>query len=104
MYRSLPPAAPTPAPPTPAPTACDPASFLQGMDYHDGQGLGHAPAADAAHCCALCASAAWAAKGCTHFTFAADGTCWLKPDGSNKRPSAGSVCGAVLGPGGSSSE
>jgi hypothetical protein len=107
MYRSLPPrppAAPTPAPPTPAPTSCDAANFLQGMDYHDGQGLGHAPAADAAHCCALCASAAWAAKGCTHFTFAADGTCWLKPDGSNKRPSAGSVCGAVLGPGGSSSE
>jgi hypothetical protein len=104
LYRAHDPTRPTPAPaptpPTPAPAppvACDAASFLHGMDYHDGQGLGHVPATDAVDCCRKCASAAWAAKGCTHFTLAG-GTCWLKPDGANKRASPGAVCGAVLGP------
>jgi galactosylceramidase len=74
---------------------CDASSFEANTDYHDGQGLGHAAAADTSACCALCASAAWAAQGCKYFTFSgADGTCWLKGDDGGRRTVANATSGS----------
>ena len=86
MYASLPP--PPPAPPSPS-RSCDPSAFLNNTDYHDGQGLGHAPAASALLCCELCAER----PACNHFTWAA-GVCWMKANDLGKRYAAGAVSGA----------
>jgi hypothetical protein len=79
---------------------CAAAAFLNNTDFHDGQGLGHAPGKDAADCCTQCASSAWAAKGCKFFTLSVIsgvGTCWFKKDDSGRRYIAGAISGGVSG-------
>ena len=103
------PESPTPAPPSPPPTppppGCIAADFLADTDFKDGSGLGRAPAANAEACCALCASAAWAAKGCKYFTFVpagqpSDGStgCWLQANDDGRSAHAGATSGAVVQP------
>lgn len=75
-------------------SACSVSGFLNNTDFHDGQGLGHAPSSSAAECCTQCSSAEWSAKGCKFFTFAA-GTCWFKVDSNGVRTSVGSISGGV---------
>eukprot|EP00041_Stephanoeca_diplocostata_P031953 m.1007819 g.1007819 ORF g.1007819 m.1007819 type:complete len:415 (-) comp24057_c0_seq32:3204-4448(-) len=81
---------------TPA-TTCNASEFLNNTDFHDGQGLGHAPGMSAADCCAQCSSPSWAAKGCKFFTFASapPGTCWFKEDHNGPKHSPGSISGGV---------
>ena len=76
-----------------ASSLCDASGFEQDVDYHDGQGLGHANATGATDCCSQCNSEAWAALGCSHFTLAPDGTCWFKKDDNGRRASKGSISG-----------
>ena len=82
---AVPPPPPPPPPPTAAPL-CAAAGFLVNTAFGrgDGPSVGHAPAKDAADCCAQCSSATWAAKGCLYFTWhppvtpAVGGTCFFK--------------------------
>lgn len=53
-------------------------------------GLGWAPGAGIADCCAACSSAVWWNKGCRFYTFS-KGRCWLKTNNATVVKSAG-VC------------
>jgi len=72
---------------------CSSTFFESDTDYHNGQGLGHAAASDAADCCAQCAEV----SGCTYFTLA-DGTCWFKNSNGGKRSYKGAISGGTAPP------
>eukprot|EP00040_Diaphanoeca_grandis_P019788 m.104783 g.104783 ORF g.104783 m.104783 type:complete len:214 (+) comp27594_c0_seq3:359-1000(+) len=65
--------------------------FEEGVDYHNGQGIGSAAAASAQDCCAQCLNATWVAKGCKYWTYTkatGEGNeCWFKEtnDGRTNR-------------------
>jgi len=66
------------------------------MEFNDGKGLGEVPAATAAACCAHCATAEWAAKGCRWFSFVdATGKCFLKADDDSPLSKEGVTSGAT---------
>jgi hypothetical protein len=70
-------------------------------DYHDGQGIGHAPGNGPGDCCTQCASAEWAVKGCKFFTWAGGGaapSCWFKADNHNPIRSVGAISGGISPP------
>eukprot|EP00928_Gymnodinium_smaydae_P031635 TRINITY_DN23159_c0_g2_i1.p1 TRINITY_DN23159_c0_g2~~TRINITY_DN23159_c0_g2_i1.p1 ORF type:complete len:686 (+),score=65.27 TRINITY_DN23159_c0_g2_i1:30-2060(+) len=77
--------------------ACNASTFEKDVDYHDGQGLGHAPGTSAASCCEQCTRF----PGCRFFTFApstsgqGNGTCWFKANNHGRRSMAGCVSGAT---------
>ena len=91
-----PPPSPTPPGPGPPGTVCDAAKFLNNMEFDDGDGLGEVHAGDAAACCAHCASADWAAKGCKWFSFVdVTGKCFLKADDNIPTSRIGVTSGAT---------
>ena len=92
-YPPCPPPSPSPSPPG---TVCDPATFVHDMEFDDGLGLGEVRAATAAACCAHCATAKWAAKGCKWFSFIdAEGRCFLKADDNSPLSKKGVTSGAT---------
>jgi hypothetical protein len=81
--------------------ACDSSSFDHDTDYSDGQGVGHAPGADASDCCQQCDTV----PGCNFFTFAPIGTkgstqamCWFKASDAGRREFAGCISGRATPP------
>eukprot|EP00037_Helgoeca_nana_P019211 m.186546 g.186546 ORF g.186546 m.186546 type:complete len:196 (+) comp24765_c2_seq5:67-654(+) len=84
--------------------ACSASDFEEKMDYHNGQGMGSAPATDAMDCCTQCANATWQAKGCLFWTFLtvsdAGGppSCWFKTSKSGERANQDATSGAVNPP------
>jgi sialate O-acetylesterase len=57
-------------------------------------GLGNVAASSALECCTLCASTAWAAKGCAYFTYS-KANCWFKSNADTKVPSQGKTSGHI---------
>ena len=69
---------------------------MHDMEFDDGLGLGEVHAPTAAACCAQCATAEWAAKGCKWFSFVdAEGKCYLKADETRPLAWKGITSGAT---------
>lgn len=60
------------------------------IDYHNGQGLGHADASSADDCCTKCSQF----DGCSYFTFV-EGVCWFKSNNAGKRSYSGATSGGI---------